>query len=169
MASILKVNTIQDATNSTTAMTIDSSGRVSRSVIPRWKARTGPSTSAGYFGGTDTSTIGAREVSDPLGNYDASTRKYTVPITGSYFIFAQALHYSSTTGSIQLRINGSAVSSTFGYTYSEGSTIGNTTIKLSGYADLTVNDAIDIQCTGTNAWYSNGDDSYTFWGGYFIG
>ena len=28
MASILKVNTIQDATNSTTAMTIDSSGRI---------------------------------------------------------------------------------------------------------------------------------------------
>ena len=168
MASILKVNTIQDATNSTTAMTIDSSGRVTRSVIPRWKARTGPSTSAGYFGGTDTSTIGAREVSDPLSNYDASTRKYTVPITGSYFIFAQALHYSSTNGSIRLRVNGSQVQNLVGYTYSEGS-VGSGTVKWSSYADLTVNDAIDIQCTGTNAWYSNGDDSYTFWGGYFIG
>ena len=36
MASILKVNTIQDATNSTTAMTIDSSGRVLKPTTPHF-------------------------------------------------------------------------------------------------------------------------------------
>ena len=40
MASILKVNTIQDATNSNTAMTIDTSGRVTTSTNrPAYMAR----------------------------------------------------------------------------------------------------------------------------------
>ena len=39
MASILKVNTIQDATNSNTAMSIDSSGRILTSARPSFCAR----------------------------------------------------------------------------------------------------------------------------------
>ena len=38
MASILKVNTIQDATNSNTAMTIDSSGRILTPARPAFSA-----------------------------------------------------------------------------------------------------------------------------------
>ena len=40
MASILKVNTIQDATNSTTAMTVDTAGRVLTPTRPSWSAYT---------------------------------------------------------------------------------------------------------------------------------
>ena len=36
MASILKVNTIQDATNSTTAISVDTAGRVTQPALPCW-------------------------------------------------------------------------------------------------------------------------------------
>ena len=39
MASILKVNTIQDATNSNTAMTIDSTGRILTPARPSFRAQ----------------------------------------------------------------------------------------------------------------------------------
>ena len=38
MASILKVNTIQDATNSNTAISVDSSGRVTTPAKPSFRA-----------------------------------------------------------------------------------------------------------------------------------
>jgi len=159
------VNTIKADAN-TTAMTIDSSGRVFRSVIPRWKARTGPSTSAGSYG---NDTIGCREVHDPLNNYDPSTRKYTVPVTGCYAIFFQALLYYNVTGSLYLRVNGSSDQVNSGYTYSEGANVGNTTVSWSTYRDLTAGDELDVYAAGSNAWYSNGSDNYTYWGGYLIG
>ena len=161
-----QIGTIKDAGGNQTAMTIDSSGRVLRSVIPRWKARSGPSTSAGSYG---NDTIGAREVHDPLNNYDPSTRKYTVPVTGCYAIFWQALLYSNVTGSLYLRVNGNVDQINSGYTYSEGSTVGNTTVSWSTYRDLSAGDEIDVYATGAGAWYSNGSDSYTYWGGYLIG
>jgi len=165
MSSTLRVNELQNL-NGTTGMTIDTSGHVSRSVIPRWKARNGPVLTAGYFGNT---TIGSRVVHDPFNNYDTSTRKYTVPVTGVYLIFYQALIYASTTGSLFIRINGANNTSNSGYTYTEGANVGNTTVGRTTYQDLTAGDEIDIYATGANAWYSNGDDMYNWWGGYLIG
>ncbi len=165
MSSVIKVDAIQNQSG-TSAMTVNSNGSVIRSVIPRWKARTGPSTSAGSYG---NDTIGAREVHDPLNNYDPSTRKYTVPVTGCYAIFMQALLYSNITGSLYLRVNGTNAQTDAGYTYSEGLNVGNTTISWSTYIDLSAGDEIDVYASGAGAWYSNGSDNYTYWGGYLIG
>ena len=54
MASILKVNTIQDATNSTTAMSIDSSGRVSRPVRVGFKIGASTHNQSSNLAGTIT-------------------------------------------------------------------------------------------------------------------
>ena len=50
MASILKVNTIQDATNSTTAMTVDTAGRVLQPTKPMWFAYFASGTTGGASG-----------------------------------------------------------------------------------------------------------------------
>ena len=97
MASILKVNTIQDATNSNTAMTIDTSGRI-------FTGSNRPHVFCRGFGSvtTDTATINgqtmdtswgihfnADEVTENQGNhYDNSTGFFRVPVTGLYQLHA---------------------------------------------------------------------------------
>ena len=51
MASILKVNTIQDATNSTTAISVDTAGRVTQPALPCWSVEgiTGTLSNNGIF------------------------------------------------------------------------------------------------------------------------
>ena len=80
MASILKVNTIQDATNSTTAMTIDSSGRVLKPTTPHFHVRK----SDGHVGAS-TTIVWNNVVRDTESAYSTSTGKYTVPLTGLWW------------------------------------------------------------------------------------
>ena len=96
MASILKVNTIQDATNSNTAMSVDTAGRVSLSSSAR------PHVFCRGFGSvtTDTATINGQTMDTTWGiaynwdhvddnqgsHYNNSTGLFRVPITGVYFL-----------------------------------------------------------------------------------
>ena len=106
MASILKVNTIQDATNSTTAMTIDSSGRILTPARPAFSVKTTNNTRFGtdhsdtsydvsylsplpLFTDAHTTTeinVGSGTLTFPshptVGNY----LKYVVPVTGVYVL-----------------------------------------------------------------------------------
>ena len=50
-----------------------------------------------------------------------------------------------------------------------GANVGNTTVSWSTYRDLSAGDEIDVYAAGSGAWYSNGADNYTYWGGYLIG
>ena len=78
MASILKVNTIQDATNSTTAISIDSSGRVTTSTNrPAFMARR---TSGQSNGIVVFDTVMLNQGS----HYDNSNGRFTAPIAGLY-------------------------------------------------------------------------------------
>lgn len=166
MVSIIKVDQIQNSSG-TSGLSIDSNGYVKRPSLPRWKARSGPTTTAGYYG---DAYIGCRVEDDPTGNYSTANLNFTCPVAGTYAVFGQALNYANVTSSIKLYVNGSSTQDLNGYTYTEGSTIGNTTINFMTYVDVSnVGDTLAIYCTGTNAWYSNGNDSYNFWGGFFIG
>ena len=84
MASILKVNTIQDATNSNTALSIDSSGRVSL-----------PNRIAGAFRHSVSQTISNTsstvvQLNTTMFNdgltLDTSNYKVTVPVDGIYIV-----------------------------------------------------------------------------------
>ena len=80
MASILKVNTIQDATNSNTALSIDSSGRVLQPTTPVFWA---------YSNTNNVSTANTAIVFNltDLNNgnhYSTSTGRFTAPIAGLY-------------------------------------------------------------------------------------
>jgi len=106
MASILKVNTIQDATNSTTALSIDTAGRITTPARPAFRVKTD---NASHFGQNHGSTTYDTNYLTPIPVFpDANTTtemnvgggtlsfethpagnggqylKYVVPVTGVY-------------------------------------------------------------------------------------
>ena len=89
MASILKVNTIQDATNSNTAMTIDSSGRVSLPLVPAFRVGLASTQTITTADSNETVTWDDGTSSDSIncftqGGFSWSSGIVTVPISGVY-------------------------------------------------------------------------------------
>lgn len=84
MSSILKVSSIQDPTNSNTALSIDSSGRVLMPQRPLFKAgKTSAQTAASA--GTAEPIDWDVEVFDVGNNWDNT--EFTAPIAGLYYFF----------------------------------------------------------------------------------
>ena len=94
MTSILKVTEIQDPTNSNTALTIDSSGRVSTPVKP-FAFVSFPNTNS-YVAKTANAIIDFSVAVVNDGNhYDTSTYKFTCPVAGLYRIEVSSLSQTS--------------------------------------------------------------------------
>jgi len=100
MASILKVNTIQDATNSNTAQTIDSSGRVHHPntvVCDLWRLGADFSSSGATITGWQRPTESDFAYIAPSGTgMSESSGIFTFPFTGVYLITAHAQVYLNT-------------------------------------------------------------------------
>jgi len=79
MASILKVNTIQDATNSNTALSVDSSGRVQLPQLVHFHGNR-----VGLTKGELGANIDYNVVRDTNSAWNSSNKQYTIPITGVY-------------------------------------------------------------------------------------
>lgn len=77
----LGVGTIKEATGTTTAMTIDSTGRI---LTPARPAFSGTHVNSGGNTGLTGTLIMNTEDFDIGGNYESSTGIYTVPVTGIY-------------------------------------------------------------------------------------
>ena len=148
MASILKVNTIQDATNSNTAMTIDSSGRVLTAVRPAFRVK---NTNANEWGQNHSDTDYDTNYHTPIPIFtDATTTtelnvgggtlsfedhpaggggkylKYVAPVTGLYIFSMQ--------GSIRLQVSGDYASTGFQLnSESEGGSSTFPTQTINGY------------------------------------
>ena len=87
MASELHVDAIKHS-GGTTALEIDSSGRVLTPARPAFKARRAGASNQSLGGGSDTQTLIMNVVDfDIGGGYSTSTGIYTVPKTGIYFFF----------------------------------------------------------------------------------
>ena len=85
MTSILKVTEIQDPTNSNTALTIDTSGRVSTPVKPF--AFVGfPGTDCYVAQSANTVVTFSHAFVNDGNHYDTSTYKFTCPVAGLYRI-----------------------------------------------------------------------------------
>ena len=82
MASILKVNTIQDATNSNTALSIDSNGLVAPKT-PILQVRA-VNTDQSYTSGSVTKVEWQTVEIDTLGAFDSSNNRYTPTVAGYY-------------------------------------------------------------------------------------
>ena len=90
MASILKVNTIQDATNSNTAMSIDSSGRIQLPQLVHFHGNRVGLTAGGIGANIDYNVI-----RDTHNGWNSSNKQYTIPITGVYHFGFQNIGYAS--------------------------------------------------------------------------
>jgi hypothetical protein len=160
MASILKVNTIQDATNSNTAMTIDTSGRVLKPTTPHFHVRK----SDGHVGAS-TTIVWNNVVRDTESAYSTSTGKYTVPLTGVWWFGVSALANDTDFIEIAMKEDGTQIFN--GRNRDDGNTVSScATINVAYYATAGVEIALNTQAD--SSMYGVGS-VYSFWTGYFIG
>jgi len=164
MASILKVNTIQDATNSTTSMTIDSTGRILTPARPAFRARiAGSSTGTGVNGNIVFET----EDFDIGSNYDHTNGEFTAPIAGIYQFVFKCLIATNSSGSAMsggdvfhadLEVNGSNVAGGRCYHYI-GSGAHQNQVHLNELQQLSANDTVRIN-VGSEFVYSEANAEY---------
>jgi hypothetical protein len=111
MASILKVNTIQDATNSNTALSIDSSGRVARPVRVGFKIGASTHNQTSALTGNITQYNNLRTTVGDFndGAYNTTTCVYTVPVAGVYMMGCHAFSYGENHIEVLIRQNDVAV------------------------------------------------------------
>ena len=173
--STLKVGTIQDHANSTTAMTIDSAGRVLTPARPMFDVAKGSTQS--ISSGTVTKVTWDTENYDIGGNF--ASDKFTAPIAGKYHMNALVTMSTITAGAgigLIWYKNGSVFRS--GY---HQSTEINITFSLqsSGIFDLSVSDYLEVyvfQGSGSNETIGETNNvgsvnnvGSNYWSGYLIG
>ena len=162
MASILKVNTIQDATNSTTAMTIDSSGRVLQPSVPAF--RVGISSSQSITA-SDTDTIiewneGISSEADNCfsqGGFSWSSGIVTVPLSGVYHFSLTARVDGIGSGYLLIKIlrNNDGASNRDFYSIEGAPASNHQAVTGSGVFKLTANDTVRVIV------YAESDSNYT--------
>ena len=94
MASILKVNTIQDATNSTTAISVDSSGFV---VMPKRPYFNSTLTTQSIVGSTQVTLVAGSLHHNNGTHYNTSNGRFTAPVSGVY-TFSGSVSMNATSG-----------------------------------------------------------------------
>ena len=174
MASILKVNTIQDATNSTTAMTVDSSGRILTPARPAFRARMSDGTGGAGVTGT---LVFETEDFDIGGNYDTSNGRFTAPIAGIYWLSFDSLTATNTSGSanastdvvyVDFQKNGTSIEGSRSYAYHTGGNF-QTSIVRTDILSLSANDYITVHFGSEHAYFDNNNSYDPVFQGYLLG
>ena len=159
----LEVDTIKN-TSGTTALTVDSGGRMLTPARPAFKAH---SSASGWqsFGNTNENVMPFNTTQHNIGgHYNTSNYRFVAPVAGVYFFASQLYHDGNTQLQHRIRLNGAAV--TFTNNRTQGTTVGSSvTLQLSAtdYIDVTAK----ISNTDSTDWYA--DPSYAFLCGYLVG
>ena len=177
MASILKVNTIQDATNSNTAMTIDSSGRVQFENKPAYHVYY----ATGGSGDGLTGVIAWNTAKLNVGTMcNLSTGIATIPVAGIYHLYFHALGTNDSGGAmaddIHIRIE-TSIDSGSNYTshqialgdQSTSGTAGYIAVSASVTLDLPVNALVRNRVSAQYTYVENTANPYSYAGGFLIG
>ena len=164
MASILKVNTIQDATNSNTAMTIDSSGRVTRNVIPSFRAFRSGSGNITYSAGANISADFDSTTFNVGNCFSTSTGKFTAPVTGLYYFMAHLYNSSSGDKRVYIMFEGTHTTNMLGQSH----TSSPNTFQNSGIINLTANDTCYVTCAYNDTIIFH-HQTHAIFSGYLIG
>jgi hypothetical protein len=158
MSSILKVSTLQDPTNSNTAMSIDTSGRVTMPVVPAWRVSTSGNQSVSSTGPTQVQLdLTSTENCFLNGGVTISSYEVVVPVTGIYAVHSYVRIDGVGTGYVQLSIMVNGIKDGNSDSYSiEGSPPSNyLTINASDVFSVNANDTFRLEV------YTNNDTSYT--------
>jgi len=167
--STLKVGTIQDHANSTTAMTIDNAGRVLTPARPSFFAY---GSSNSWVGINNNGTITQLDTTQHnVGNcYNTSNGKFTAPINGIYhFSFNFYIKNSDNQGSFKVALNDAPIGGGTYHTIRAVKNDGDSadeTISLSWTYSLTATQEITIESA-----YSTTDivPSRSYFCGFLIG
>ena len=170
MASILKVNEIQH-TGGTTALTVDSSGRILQPQKPAFRAYR---TSSWVIPTTTWTDFAAQATIFNYGNnYDSGTGRFTAPVTGLYWFHAQWFgSVAPNRGIAALYVNGTQSGSGRGVqTLYLGSTSnGGITYAATGLINLTAAEYVNFmtyQESGGNV-TANNSNYLSYWCGYLV-
>ncbi|OUW38718.1 MAG: hypothetical protein CBD35_03910 [Verrucomicrobia bacterium TMED175] len=162
MASILKVNEIQH-TGGTSALTVDSSGRILQPTKPAFAVRNARSSSYrgdNLFGGSDTTVI--FDIGNDFASSGTNDGGFVAPITGVYCFSIMGFTSNSAQNNaaggfyVQLSKNGSQVGhKIYGYAQSADYNRFDNTQML----QLTAGDVIkvDVPTSGNYVWGGGGD------------
>lgn len=157
----LYVNEIASKTGATTAMTIDSSGRVSMPNVIAWRVKR----TSGDVGANTDVVFNLVQVSQG-GGYSTSTGRFTAPVAGIYFISFTGRANGTSATHMSFKKNGTEFQG-FRST-STGGTVGNVGMSASCVVDLAVNDYIQVRVKDGTMNGNEGLDDGMF-SGYFIG
>ena len=163
--STLITNTVQGVQNikydaSTTAMTIDSAGRVVSPAKPAFMARRTSNQSTGVV-------IFDTAVVNQGSHYDTSTGKFTAPVAGVYSFSTVVLSNNDGTDNYfrsEIHINGTTYAVSQAYTFSDND-FGS---SFSTVASLSANDYVQVVAV-TAPVYGSGNTNYTHFSGFLIG
>lgn len=165
MTSTLKVSTIQDPTNSNSAISIDTSGHVSHPVRPYFSVRQNSGQSVAS--GTQTTMLHTTSISERGSDYDSSTGKFTAPITGLYHFSADAQISSNTQWQFFFQhdnSSGGAIRSYVGFNGQSGTYI--TIASQSLTIQMTATDTINVRITH---FLGSSQNVFGHFHGFFIG
>ena len=170
--STLKVGTIQDHANSITAMTIDSSGRILTPARPLFSAYRD---SSGVEGLTGTIVFNATR-SNVGSHYNASTGKFTAPVTGNYqfnFVGMGSENSSGAALAASTAVYATLYNETTSTNLARGYAVVNgqtsyPNLSFSSIQPLSANDVIRID-VGSRYVYSDGSDIWLLFSGHLIG
>lgn len=157
----LNVGTIKEATGTTTAMTIDTSGRVTTPVVPAWRVSLSANQSVSSTGYTQVQLdVTNTENCFLNGGVTISSYEVVAPITGIYAVNSYVRVDSLGTGFVQLGILVNGVRSGVSDTYViDGSPPSNyVTLSASDVFSVTANDTFRLEV------FTSNDNSYTIQG-----
>ena len=182
--STLKVGTIQDHTNSITAMSIDNAGRVTMPTRPAFACHLESTVALdgnngwGATSGSNSLSSGAWDWKITHGGYNIgghhnlSTNTFTAPIAGLYAFTASCV-MAAAGNSVSFRFEqagGTSSTRYAGLNFSNGNTVNSPSNNAQFL--MAVNDTVTIQVGYTRSNSVEGDAAgfgRTWWSGYFVG
>jgi hypothetical protein len=163
MSSVLKVDAIQN-TAGTSALTIDSSGRMLTPARPAFRAKmtaSGTLASVATIVWDDVSTAGFG-LHNVGGHYSSSTGIFTCPVDGLYFFQFNVYQNDTTDAEVDLYVGSQAVGN--GRFFASGDSYG--TMNASTTLMLSANDEVMTKVQVGTAYYNTSVSNFS---GYLIG